>query len=405
MLDDLTAEELVALIERVFAPKAGDRRLTLLVDLPDGRRGDGPAWAARRGMVGRWRDRLAGAWDGSDGGPGLEVALYQMPHAGSNNADLAPRAWRVPVGEGVADSAEGLDPGASEATADVLAASDLILAPTELSATAPLKVAARRHGFRAGTMPGFVPAMLPALRLDFGEIDRRVRRLAALLDRAEGARIAFRVSAGEGGASPSPEGRFELALDLRHRRGVPSSGVLHEPGSAGNVPSGEAYIVPYEGERTGDPSRSVGHLPVQLDPDDGEVAVYRIAANRAIAVESQGPASAAEAERLAREPAYGNLAELGLGVLAAFGIAPIGTVLLDEKLGLHIAFGRSDHFPRGTVGPGDFRDPAETVHLDRVYLPGLQPRIAVPEVDLVMPGGVPFPLMRDGEYVESIWEE
>ena len=40
------------------------------------------------------------------------------------------------------------------------------LSATELSATAPLKVATRASGFRAATMPGFSPAMVPALRLD-----------------------------------------------------------------------------------------------------------------------------------------------------------------------------------------------------------------------------------------------
>ena len=55
--------------------------------------------------------------------------------------------------------------------------------------------------------------------------------------------------------------------------------------------------------------------------------------------------------------------ELGLGVLAAFGVKPIGKVLLDEKLGLHIAFGRSEHFG-GRVGPGNFSSPDAVIHID-----------------------------------------
>jgi len=153
--------------------------------------------------------------------------------------------------------------------------------------------------------------------------------------------------------------------------------------------------VPYEGELPGDPSRSAGELPVQFGD---EVARYRIEENRAIEVVSSGPESEREADLLAREPAYGNIAELGLGVLGDFGIEPIGEVLLDEKLGLHIAFGRSDHFG-GQVGPQQFSSPEAVVHQDRVYVPALQPRVVAARVDLQREDGLKLALMRDGRYV------
>jgi leucyl aminopeptidase (aminopeptidase T) len=250
-------------------------------------------------------------------------------------------------------------------------------------------------------MPGFSPEMVPALRLDYREVDRRCRLLKDLLDKAQRAELVFLVG-GEW---------CELSLDLRHRQAHASGGLLPEPGTAGNLPSGETYIVPYEGEREGVPSRSEGRLPVQLPPPSrtdrfegetsgvgGEVVTYRIRGNRAVGVEPNGPVAAREAERLEREPAYGNLAELGLGVLADFGLEPIGSVLLDEKLGLHIAFGRSDHFG-GSVGPEDFSSPSAVVHIDRVYLPATQPEVVVEEVNLVMEDGSSVPLMRDGRYV------
>ena len=88
-----------------------------------------------------------------------------------------------------------------------------------------------------------------------------------------------------------------------------------------------------------------------------------------------------EAKRIIAEPAYANLSELGLGVLGDFGLKPSGSILLDEKLGLHIAFGRSDHFG-GTVGPGDFTSPEAVIHLDRVYIAETQPRVKVKQVKL-----------------------
>jgi leucyl aminopeptidase (aminopeptidase T) len=267
--------------------------------------------------------------------------------------------------------------------AGLFAAHSLVVALTELSATAPLKVAARAGGFRAATMPGFVPEMIPALRLDYREINRHVDLLKELLDAADEARIVFRAAAG----------RHELRLDLRHRTAHASGGLLRVNGMAGNLPSGEAYIVPYEGERPDDVSRSAGKLPVQFGE---ELVVYGIERNRAVAVLSAGPRSDEERELIRREPAYANLAELGLGVLAEFGVEPVGSILLDEKLGLHVAFGRSDHFD-GQVGPGDFSAPSAVVHLDRVYLPQTQPLIAVESLDLIA-GSRERRIMREGSY-------
>ena len=88
-------------------------------------------------------------------------------------------------------------------------------------------------------------------------------------------------------------------------------------------------------------------LPVQFG---SEVVIFRIENNVAVEASGEGPAAVAERARLAAEPAYGNMAELGVGVLGDFGIKPLGEILIDEKLGLHIAFGRSDHF--GQVGAG-----------------------------------------------------
>jgi hypothetical protein len=152
--------------------------------------------------------------------------------------------------------------------------------------------------------------------------------------------------------------------------------------------------VPYEGELAGDSSASRGRMPVQFGD---EVVVFEIENNRAQRITTSGLESAAEAARLADEPARGNLAELGLGVLAAFGITPIGEVLLDEKLGLHLAFGRSEHFG-GQVGPAQFSRPEAVMHQDHVYLRELQPRVTAARVILERSDGSILDLIRDGDY-------
>ncbi len=376
---NLTDGELLSLIGRVFHPLATDTGIAIVTDLPATRSDDNPDWQRRRELALDWARRLDGM--SAELGFGADFYLYQS--VGFNNANLPPAAWPH-RGERLPASAEYFDTVTAEPFESVFSAHSILIAPTEFSTTAPLKIAAARYGFRAATMPGFSTAMVDALKLDYLEVDRRVRRMKALLDRASSAYFRFETDAGA----------VMLELDLRHRLAHASSGVVKVPGTAGNLPSGEAYIVPYEGEINGDNSRSAGVLPVQLGD---EVVTFRIEGNRAVAVESKGAASRQQAAYLAREPAYGNLAELGLGVLADFGIQPIGQLLLDEKLGLHIAFGRSDHFG-GQVGPDQFSSPEEAVHIDRVYLTETQPKVQIRSMVLEMPGGDTLPVMRDQRY-------
>ncbi|WP_306602238.1 hypothetical protein [Geothrix sp. 21YS21S-2] len=384
MTQGMTTDELVALVRRVFAPGPGDRGLAVLVDLPDGQVPDQPEWRERRALAAAWVEALAAR----SGDLGFPVHLVAYPNVHTNNGDLPGSAW-IHRGGAPPQHAGDLDPAAAVPFPQIYADHSILIALTTFSATAPLKVAARQHPIRAATMPGFTAAMLPSLRLDYQEVNRRVELLKGLLDRATGADLRFR----------HPGGEARLHLDLRHRAAHASGGLLPRPGTAGNLPSGEAYIVPYEGERDGVPSLSEGTLPVQFGP---EVVCYRIQGNVAVGVAPGGPEAAREAALLKAEPAYGNLAELGLGVLAAFGVKPVGTVLLDEKLGLHIAFGRSEHFG-GQVGPAAFSRPEAVVHIDRVYVPETQPDVAVADVTLALEGGEAFPLMREGDYVPGLF--
>ncbi|HPS79245.1 MAG TPA: hypothetical protein PLS53_13890 [Thermoanaerobaculaceae bacterium] len=384
MTEQLRGEELAALVQRVFQPQPDEPGLAILVDLPDAQVADGPAWRERREIAAAWAAELSARRD--DLGFDTHLVLYR--NVRTNNGDLPASAW-VHRGGPLPSGAEALDPTQQVPFPWIFTGHSMLIAVTEFSATAPLKVAARSFPIRAATMPGFSADMIPALRLDYQEVNRRVGILKDLLDRAEAADLVFR----------HPGGEAALLLDLRYRSAHASGGLLPTNGVAGNLPSGEAYIVPYEGEREGEPSSSAGLLPVQFGD---EIVTYRIEDNRAVEVLPGGAAAVAEAEALGREPAYGNLAELGLGVLAAFGVTPIGEVLLDEKLGLHIAFGRSDHFG-GQVAPRHFSAPEAVVHIDRVYVPGTQPAIAVPTVDLIMADGSRLPLMRDGDYVLGLF--
>ena len=238
MTHTLTGHELQLLIQRVFRPCPDDKGLLIMVDLPDSRLADNDDWRARRALAADWATKLNGECETL----GLtRVTLAWFRNAGGNNADLPATAV---VGETgwLPANADELDAHQQIPFTDLFARHTLVLAPTELSATAPLKVATRAGGFRAATMPGFLPTMIPALKLDYGEINRRVHILKDLCDASERCVVVTETDAG----------RHELVLDLRHRLGHASGGLFPDNGVAGNLPSGEAYIVPYEGEIEGD---------------------------------------------------------------------------------------------------------------------------------------------------------
>lgn len=377
-MDNLTFDQLSALLDSVFALREDEGWLTILVDLPDARVPDHEAWADRRRIAGEWYTQLQ-ANAAALPFPAIVFCVY--PNVGSNNNDL-------PAAATVADSVaafEALPTGRQLPFGEILQASSVVLALTEMSATAPLKLLAGRHDFRGATLPGFSRAMLPVLALDYERVNERVVEFKSRLDRAEGIEVALEA-----------EGKtYESRFDLRFRTGHASGGLMREPRKVGNLPSGEAYIVPYEGERAGEPSRTAGELPVQFGD---EIVVYRLEANSAVEVLTDGPRSAEEAQRLREEPAYGNMAEVGIGVLGEWGVQAVGSTLLDEKLGLHIAFGRSDHFG-GVTSPAKFRDPARVVHIDRVYVESVQPRVRVREVALAYPDGTREVIMQSGRFV------
>jgi hypothetical protein len=375
-MDNLDFDQLASLLHAAFALGPQERALALFIDLPDERLADSEPWLDRRAMALDWfRILLARQADL----PFSRIVLCAYPHVGGNNNDLPERVivCRTP------EEAAAID-GTEEALPAVLADTSVVLALTELSATAPLKLLAKEHGFRGATLPDFRRAMLPVLAIDIDDIHRRVMEFKDRLDRATSAVVVLAAAGRE----------YRTVFDLRFRTAHASSGRMREPGTVGNLPSGEAYIVPYEGEREGEPSRTQGELPVQFGD---EVVVYRIDANRAVAVLSNGAAADRERRLLADEPAYGNMAEVGIGVLGEWGIEAIGSVLLDEKLGLHIAFGRSDHFG-GSTGPGAWRDRSRVVHIDRVYVSSVQPQVSVVAFTLEYPGGDTERIIASGRY-------
>jgi hypothetical protein len=381
MSDILSPQELLNLIKTVFSIQNNDKNLSIIVDVPDKVLPDLDQWKQRREMANEWYQILN---ENKNSINIQNVSLFYYQNVHNNNADLPKNCFILNKSFDELTFEILEKKGKPYNFIEKLSQQQIILAPTQLSATAPLKVLAKKYNFRAATMPGFSSEMIPALRLDWSEINKRVNHVKELLDRTPSAQIEFLIDNKES---------CELQLDLRFRQGHASSGLFPKPGVAGNLPSGESYIVPYEGEKS-EPSKSQGIMPVQLG---NEIVKYRIKNNKAIEVVSQGEKSEEEKEKISLEPAYGNLAELGFGVLEPFGIKPIGSILLDEKLGLHIAFGRSDHFG-GAVGVKDFKKPENVVHIDRIYIKETQPRIKIKYVKLIDENSDSTEIIKDNKY-------
>jgi len=381
MTENLSAAELKALVQSVFSLSHQDKKLAILVDLPDETVPDNDDWRIRRTLAQQWWHELNHIKQKL---PLEEINLIIYPNVHSNNADLPQTAYLYQQDWCNIEAADKLKMENQTPFSEIFTTHQLFIALTEFSATAPLKLTAKQFGFRAVTMPGFSPLMIPALRLDYEQINDRIMKIKSILDPAIALDIDFRLPGSK---------IHHVHFDLRFRTAHASGGRFPQAGTAGNLPGGECYIVPYEGEE-GAVSLSNGTLPVQFED---EIVLYKITTNVATQVLSNGRFSEIERKKLVQEPAYGNIAEIGFGILRDFGIAPIGEILLDEKLGLHIAFGRSDHFG-GAVGIKNFSKPEHVIHIDRIYIPETQPDIHVNHVTAVDEQGKETAIIRDGEY-------
>ncbi len=212
-------------------------------------------------------------------------------------------------------------------------------------------------GARIATMPGITMEMFAggALAADYEQIAARTHKLADLLTKAKEAVLIT--------------GEAQLKMSLESRKAVASTGILHDKGQGGNLPSGEAYIAPVEGTAEGEiiidgSFAGIGLLqaPLKLTFCQGTM------------VDAAGPDSNKLLSLLGDNPLARNLGELGIGTNDKARL--IGVVLEDEKVygTAHIALGSNDTFG-GQVAAG--------IHLDGVII----------ALELYLDGE---PILRDG---------
>lgn len=353
---------LLKLLHDVFAPDEHDTAI-VMVDTPTDKDPDNPDWQERRAMAAEWLEGLAKI--------GVQTQpLLSFKATGGNNADLP---------------ASGEQNGTTVPMEQTLSTATLVIAMTRYSATAPLSMLTKKFpDLRVASMPNVLRRMeKSALSADYLKVAKIASMLTDWLNNSESAHVVF---------STGHECRF----DLRYRVAHADDGLCRRDKKGFkliNLPSGEAFSVPYEGEIPGEPSKTEGQIPLWWKDHIYTLDVHH---NFIGEIQGDGPDRKWLEDHFNIDNARRNVAELGLGCNENAVIT--GNVLEDEKAGFHWAYGRSEHLG-GTVGPDKFSDPSHVVHHDVVYAKGCP--IEIKRLDLIDAGGSRRTVITDGSYVEA----
>jgi leucyl aminopeptidase (aminopeptidase T) len=169
--------------------------------------------------------------------------------------------------------------------------------------------------------------MTRCLSADLLKIAERTEAVAEILDRAKQVRIT------------SPAGT-DISFSIEGVNAIASKGLIHNPGEYGNLPSGEAYLMPVEGSAEGvffvDGSMAgIGSLI------DSEPICIRVVKGMAVEI-SGGMLASQLTDRLDQAGSLSrNIAEFGVGTNDAAIIT--GSILEDEKVSgtIHLALGNN----------------------------------------------------------------
>lgn len=230
------------------------------------------------------------------------------------------------------------------------------------------KLLTETAGTRFASMPGFDPRMWEtAMSANWEEVDRRTLYLKERLSGAISAHVR------------TPNGT-DISFDLRGREFRANIGLLNQPGRSGNLPAGEVYIAPLEGNSNG---RMV--IEPGINPWGKEQLVLEVKDGKVSNMEGDSRFMARLEEIFSKYPLARNIAEFGI---CTNDKAKAGTTLLElEKvLGtIHIAIGDNSAFGGKVSVP---------LHIDFVF--------ENPTVDFNFPDGRTLQLLKDGELLVDL---
>lgn len=213
---------------------------------------------------------------------------------------------------------------------------DAVMALTNFSTSHTLfrKLFTDRLMGRYASMPAFDADMFNSgMTADWAELGTFTTRLAAYLQQFD----AFHITSENG---------TDLTIVRNGRRVEPDTGNLRSPGSFHNLPSGEAYFAPMEGESNGTlvieyaPQRKLA-APLTLTIKNGEL----------VSIEGDEPYAEEMRAKIAQHPNNKNVAEMGVGSNPA--AVKLDNILESEKIygTVHIAFGDNRSFGGAVTAP------------------------------------------------------
>ncbi|MEO0142232.1 MAG: aminopeptidase [candidate division WOR-3 bacterium] len=208
--------------------------------------------------------------------------------------------------------------------AEILKRCDAFIIPTSFSLThTRARIEATKMGVRGATMPGItLSVMARTLNADYHKIAQITEKMAGLLTAAK--KVTIKTA-----------DDYELHLDIESRPGHPDTGIITEPGSFSNLPAGEAYCAPVEGNSEGKVVIDGSFAPIGLLKKPVELIIK---AGRIVGIKGSNKLT----EIFKKAPESGRiLCELGIGTNYRARIT--GNVLEDEKVmgTVHIAFGNN----------------------------------------------------------------
>jgi aminopeptidase len=225
--------------------------------------------------------------------------------------------------------------------ADLMSRFDVVLCPTSTSLThTDARRAATAAGARVATLPNVTEEiMVRCMNADYTAIAARTNRICAML--ADTRVIRVKAPAGT-----------DIELPVAGRRALASTGLFRERGQWGNLPTGEAYLAPREGESHGVVvvDGSMAGIGMTTEP-------IRIVVEGGYATGITGGPSAerlaALLDRHGRDAR--NVAEFGIGTNDRAKLT--GVILEDEKVmgTIHIAFGDNKSMG-GSIGVASHLD-------------------------------------------------
>lgn len=367
--------DLHRLLETVFKPSQGEK-IAILIDLEDPT--DVKDWGflerdghsiQKMGYEHFYKGLHGGVMDqlGLTGG---ELFCYKMTKG--SNLDLD-------------DEAYSPDGRVLSFEKDIYPHYDILLCISTNSATAPLTASAKVHNFRGATMHGLNEIILNSgLSVDYNEVSKRAERLRQGMSNADAIEIDFKIK-GE---------LYQLRIELNGQDAQKSHGLCRTGPDIANLPAGEVYYVPTNGE---------GHFPMKLE--DGSIALLTVKGARVVEaqfVEGNPETVKAFDQRVKTDHATGFLGELGFGT----ELYPIADHdIQDEKAfgTFHVATGRNDHLG-GDITTDKFKEKDNATHDDILFSPHKTPEIDAPTVRLYKDGKVHilFHSYQAGDYLKEV---